>query len=129
MYRWRSRAHPAAVRRELVAHGWALHLINGRRVVSAGALFDRCTEVLAFPSWFGRTFDGLAFCLGDLSWLSGRGHVVLWEAWGVLAGRDPWTWRQAYRVFGAAAAERVAGAPPLYLLLRGDGPTTDIPVL
>jgi hypothetical protein len=128
VYRWRSRAHPASVGRELAALGWGWYVLDGRTVTGPASLFDRCAEVLAFPAWFGRTFEALADCLGDLSWLPGRGHVVLWEACGVLAGQDPPTWRLAYQVFADAAASRPATAPPLYVLLRGAGPV-DVPVL
>lgn len=119
VYRWRSRAHAGPLRRDLAAAGWALYVIDGRTVTGPGSLFDRCAELLAFPIWFGHTFDTLADCLADLSWLSGRGHVVLWEAWQVLARHDPKTWQLAYQVFAEAAAGRPAGTPPLYLLLRG----------
>jgi Barstar (barnase inhibitor) len=128
VYRWRSRAHPASVARELAAVGWGWYVLDGRSITGPAPLFDRCAEVLAFPAWFGRTFDALAHCLGDLSWLPGLGHVLLWEAWGMLAQQDPRTWRLAYQAFAGAAADRPATAPPLYLLLRGDGPA-DVPVL
>jgi hypothetical protein len=122
VYGWRSRAHPGPVRRDLAAAGWALYLVDGRTVTGPGSLFDRCAALLAFPVRCGRTFGALADCLGDLSWLPGRGHVVLWEAWQVLARRDPKTWQRAYQVFAGAAAGRPAAAPPLYLLLRGAAP-------
>jgi len=124
VYRWLSRAHPEAVRRELTAAGWAAHPLDGRGLVSAGQLLDLCARTLAFPGWFGHTWDGLADCLGDLSWLPGRGHVVLWDHHEVLARAEPKVWRMAYQAFADAAAVRAGdGAAPLYLLLRGPGPT------
>lgn len=126
VYRWLSRAHPSAVRRELAAAGWAAHQLDGRALGGRLDLFDRCAQELAFPGWFGRNWDALLDCLGDLSWLAGRGHVLLWEQYGGLARSDPRAWRQAYEVFGdAIAARREAGAPPLYVLLRGAGPVEE----
>jgi hypothetical protein len=123
VYRWLSRAHPEAVRRELTAAGWATHAIDGHRITGPQQLFDRCAHTMAFPGWFGHTWDGLADCLADLSWLPASGHVVLWDRFGVLARADPKAWRLAYQAFADASAARDrAAAPPLYLLLRGPGP-------
>jgi hypothetical protein len=126
IYRWLSRAHPSAVRRELAAAGWATHLLDGYAVDGKQELFDRCAEELAFPAWFGRTWEAFTDCLGDLSWLPGAGHVLLWEQYGVLARGDAKAWRLAYQAFGQAIdARRVTGATPLYVLLRGAGPVAE----
>jgi hypothetical protein len=124
VYRWLSRAHPGALRRELAAADWGLHPLDGRAVSDARSLFDRCARALSFPAWFGHNWDTLADCLGDLSWLPGAGHVLLWERYGVLAHADARAWRRAYEVMvDATAARRRIGATPLFVLLRGRGPT------
>ncbi|MFC0529610.1 barstar family protein [Phytohabitans kaempferiae] len=126
VYRWLSRAHPSAVRRELAAAGWAVHPLDGRALTGRLDLFDRCAEELAFPGWFGRNWNAFSDCLGDLSWLTGAGHVLLWEHYGTLARTDPKAWQQAYQVFdGAIGARATAGVPPLYVLLRGVGPVEE----
>lgn len=123
VYRWLSRSHVEPSRRDLSAAGWRLHTLDGRGITSANRLFDRCARALAFPSWFGHNWDALADCLGDLSWLPGRGHVLLWEQYGVLARSEPKAWRMAHQVFTVAIEERQRnGQPPLYVLLRGAGP-------
>lgn len=136
VYRWRSRAHIGPVRRELTAAGWTLHVLDGRTVTGRDALLDRLADELAFPAWFGRNFDALADCLGDLSWLPGVGHVLVWDQWGTLAAADPKAWRQACLTLDVAITARVdSGLVPLYALLRGSGPVdhpetgTPIPVL
>jgi hypothetical protein len=136
VYRWRSRAHVGSIRRELAAAGWTLHVLDGRFLGRREDLLDRLAAELSFPAWFGRNFDALADCLGDLSWLSGVGHVLVWDHWGNLAAADPKAWRQAYQTLRAAVAARGgAGLVPLYVLLRGPGPALDpddgepIPVL
>lgn len=126
VYRWLSRAHPSAVRRELAAAGWAAHVLDGRSVTGRIQLFDQCAEELAFPGWFGRNWDAFADCVGDLSWLPGAGHVLLWEQYGVLARGDAKSWRMAYQAFRLAIeARRAADLAPLYLLLRGSGPVAE----
>ncbi|SDZ06934.1 Barstar (barnase inhibitor) [Micromonospora pattaloongensis] len=135
VYRWLSRAHPEPVRRELSAADWTSHLLDGRGLTGATEVLDRHAEQLSFPGWFRHTWDGFADCLADLSWLPGRGHLLLWERYGVLARTDPTAWAVTYRSLVAATrSRRVAGLPPLYVLLRGPGPVTDpegapIPVL
>jgi len=145
LYRWRSRAHPGAVRRELAAVGWGGYAMTGP-VTDAGRFFDGCAAALAFPRWVGHSWLGrgggvmsweaLADGLADLSWLPGYGHVLLWERYGMLADRDLKAWRRAYETLGGAPAARVRyAAAPLYVLLRGSGPQTSpvdgapIPVL
>ena len=40
-------------------------------------LIERLATALVFPDWFGRNWDGLADCLGDLSWLpESRGYLL-----------------------------------------------------
>jgi len=36
-------------------------------------------RAMEFPGWFGGNFDALADSLGDLSWLSGDGYLLLLE--------------------------------------------------
>ena len=130
VYRWRSRAHPSAVRRELAAVDWLGYRLDGRRVTDAAALHDRCASLLSFPAWFGRDWTGLVDCLGDLSWLPAvtegvpaRGQVVLWDGYATLAASDGRAWRRGYEAFETAIGLRVRyRLSPLYLLLRGAGP-------
>ena len=136
MYRWRSRAHPGAVRRELARADWGGYPLPGHELTDGVRFLDACAAALAFPGWFGHTWPALAECLADLSWLPGRGHVVLWERYGVLGATDRAAWRHGYEVLVSATAERARrGAAPLYVLLRGAGPDrspaddTPIPVL
>ena len=130
VYRWRAKAHPAALRRDLTAAGWSLHVLDGAALTTPEQVFDAFAGRLAFPAWFGRRWDALADCLTDLSWLPGRGHVLLWDRYAVLALADEKAWRQAYRVCADAIAERRrTGAPPLYVLLRGPAPILSDPPL
>jgi hypothetical protein len=129
MYRWRSRAHPAAIGRELAEADVASHVLDGTRVGDAESLFALCAATLHFPDRFTEDWAGLADCLRDLSWLHGRTQVLLWEHYGTFARRDPGAWAAARDVFGAGAAVSGKDGPPLYVLLRGPGPAEGIPLL
>lgn len=133
VYRWLSRAHIESVRRELHVAGWALYPLEGRGIVGATQLFDRSAKAMAFPAWFGHNWDALGDCLNDLGWLPGLGHIVLWNQYGVLGRADPKSWRMAYYVMSTAIETRqIAGARPLFVLLRGAGPIeqpeADVPI-
>jgi len=45
--------------------------------VSKGDVLEAFARALAFPDWFGRNWDALEDCLGDLSWRKADGHVLL----------------------------------------------------
>lgn len=42
-------------------------------------LLSSVAAALNFPSWFGRNWDALEDCLGDLSWSDAAGHVLIVE--------------------------------------------------
>lgn len=133
VYRWRSRAHPGSLGRELTGAGWSGYALT--RVSDSVGFFEECAEVMTFPAWFGHTWEGVGDCLADLTWLPGAGHVLLWERYGELAG-DGKSWRRAFETLERAVAARIRYAsPPLYVLLRGTGPDSSpvdgvpIPVL
>lgn len=49
------------------------------RIDAQRDLFERIAKALEFPHWFGGNWDALEDCLGDLSWRSGSGQVLLFE--------------------------------------------------
>ena len=135
LYRWRSRAHPGAVRRELTGAGWSGYPLAGP-VTDAGGFFDGCAAALAFPDWVGHSWAAVTDGLADLSWLPAQGHVLLWERYGTLAASDGTAWWHAYETLERALGRRAReDASPLFVLLRGVGPATSpvdgapIPVL
>ena len=46
---------------------------------SKDRVLERFAQALRFPDWFGGNFDALADSLGDLSWLSAEGYLLLIE--------------------------------------------------
>lgn len=58
----------------LQGSGYAIARVDLRQPV-----FDAFSRALGFPDWFGRNWDALHDCLGDLSWLEAPGYVLLME--------------------------------------------------
>jgi hypothetical protein len=52
-------------------------------------LLMRIAAALAFPRWFGRNWDALEDCLGDLAWRAGEGHVLIIEGFEDVRARQP----------------------------------------
>lgn len=42
---------------------------------------EKIARALAFPDWFGGNWDALEDSLGDLSWRTGDGHVLVFTAY------------------------------------------------
>lgn len=130
VYRSPGPADPDEIGRVAAAAGWGVHLLDGRATGSKAELLAAVGEALSFPEWYGRNWDALADCLSDLSWLAGRGEVLIWHDYGVLAVGDPDAWRVAYEVLAWARP-----SVPLVVVLTGDGPAhspvdgTPIPLL
>src|SRR5262249_40937210 len=59
------------------APGFVVRSLDGARCRTKRTLLDEMARVLAFPAYFGRSWDALEDCLTDLSWLPGAGYVLV----------------------------------------------------
>jgi len=67
--------------------------VRGSKLASAeinisNNVFEAFAAALAFPDWFGRNWDALEDCLGDLSWRKAEGHVLLIDGFAAVARDD-----------------------------------------
>ena len=64
-----------------VTRGSGLHVarIDFAGATAKDAVLARIAGALAFPQWFGGNWDALEDCLGDLSWMTAGGYVLLFE--------------------------------------------------
>lgn len=77
----------------------------------------RIAAALGFPAWFGRNWDALADCLGDLSWWPASGYVLLLDHAGGWRDADPDGFATLLGVLGDAAAAWSAQRIPFWALL------------
>ncbi|MEU1498618.1 barstar family protein [Streptomyces sp. NPDC005732] len=88
----------------LAAAGWAQVRLDLTGVTDKPAFMDRCARALGLPDWFGRNWDALADCLGDLSWAPpARGRLLVVTGWRDFARAAPRDWEVAQEVFAEAA--------------------------
>jgi Barstar (barnase inhibitor) len=81
------------------------------------ALLERVARALDFPRWFGGNWDALEDCLGDLSWSSADGHVLLIEGAAELPADERGILVDILASVAAAWAER--GRPFFAVFLDG----------
>ncbi|MGK5629415.1 barstar family protein [Streptomyces sp. URMC 123] len=85
--------------------GWSAVLLDLDGVTDKERFMDRCAEALRLPDWFGRTWDGLADCLIDLSWCPpAPGRLLALRAWQGYAAAAPRDWAVVEDVLTGAVA-------------------------
>lgn len=92
------------------AGGWAHVRLDLAGVTGKSAFMDHCARALDLPDWFGRNWDALADCLGDLSWAPpARGRLLVVTGRRDFARAAPREWGAVPDVF-AEATDRWRGA-------------------
>ncbi|MPY53240.1 barstar family protein [Streptomyces acidicola] len=106
----------------LVASGWAHIELDLAGVTDKSAFMDRCARALDLPDYFGRNWDALADCLGDLSWApAARGRLVVVTGWQEFALAAPHDWGIAQEVLGEAGDRWRDTETPLQVVLALGG--------
>jgi hypothetical protein len=90
------------------------------RARTAAGLHAALARALRFPAHYGKNWDALADCLGDLSWLEGPGWVLLLDGADGLAAASPDDLATALEVLRSAAASWAEEGRPFVALLRGE---------
>lgn len=91
---------------------------------AAGDVFDAMARSLGFPDWFGRNWDALEDCLGDLSWRADAGRVLLLRTYprderlGILVD-----------VLGSSAEFWAGRGRPFFAVFVDPGGKLDLPAL
>ena len=99
--------------------GLTLIRIDLKGLASKAGLLGRVARALNFPDWFGKNWDALNDCLTDLSWLDGRGWVIIFENSKHLAARKPQVFHSAVKVFQSANDYWRQAGKPFWVLFHG----------
>lgn len=124
VYRWHTELAAADLADSVTGAGWSLAQVA---VVAEtkDEVLGAIGAALRFPPHFGRNLDALWDSLRDLS----APTVLLWETWGCAAYADRADFDKIVRVLQERSAEISEDRPAFTVLLRGDGPETDLPDL
>lgn len=102
---------------------FSIHRVDLSAVRDRDGLFERLATSLEFPDWFGRNWDALADCLGDLSWLRANGYMLLLEHCDGFRAAHGADFATALQVFAAAAEAWRDERVPFWVLvdMHADG--------
>ena len=110
---------PNLIERAAAAAGLTVVRIDLKRLASKAGFLARAARALKFPDWFGKNWDALNDCLIDLSWLNGRGWVIIFENSKDLAARKPQVFHSAVEVFQSANDYWRQAGKPFWVLFHG----------
>ncbi len=127
VYRWRSTEPAQLIRRVVKEAGWRYYLLDGQEITDKETFLAACAQAFSFPDWFGHNWDALEECLTDLD--EAPGYVVVFDDWAQFATNDPDAWETALDIFTEVVNTWWQSDTPMYVLLRGEGPQIDVPVL
>lgn len=84
-----------ALEAECDARGRPSVVLDTADVADKEGFMAAISEALALPGWFGRNWDALAECLGDVP----SSTVLVWDGWTDMARADPRATEVAIEVF------------------------------
>jgi RNAse (barnase) inhibitor barstar len=123
VYQWHAAFGPDDVRHTVEHAGARFAYVDGWTHQEKTELLEAFADALGFPDSSGLDFDVLT---DHLRRLDERPTVLLWDGWGPLARTD----RSSFDAAADILAGRTADGPaPMSVLLRGDGPSIDVPSL
>ncbi|MFI2616820.1 barstar family protein [Streptomyces sp. NPDC018584] len=98
--------------------GWTTATLHLTGVADKAGFMERCARGLGLPDWFGRNWDALADCLGDLSWAPpARGRLIVVSGWQEYARAAPQEWAVAQEVFSSSVEHWRGAEAPLEIVL------------
>lgn len=96
----------------------ALFRLSLRGISSKDGFLDAIASGLHFPDWFGRNWDALEDCLGDMSWHPAAGYVVILSQADEFRANDEESFLLALRVFQSAAESWRNDGVPFWTLVE-----------
>ena len=127
LYRWHSAAHVEDIAHAVDKAGWRFFYLDGWTVEDKESFLKAAGAALDLPDYDGASFDVLSDRLADLTADGKDGIVLIWDGWSPLGRADEQAFNIALTVFGGRVhAER---GDKLAVLLRGEGPSIDVPEL
>ncbi len=96
------------------SRGFFVATISGTALSSDAELFDALASAFEFPDYFGRNWDAVADCLGDLAWLDAEGFVLIIDGADSQGLAEPLA--RLLQIWQSAAQEWSAERKPFHLV-------------
>jgi len=116
---YRLPAEAAWIFRAAKANGFAYWRVDMATVQDKSGLLAALARALEFPDWFGGNWDALQDCLGDLSWRTAPGYVIVLEHCQRLAKQARQDVETALEVFDTTAEFWREQHIPFWIFLGG----------
>lgn len=127
VYLWHNASHVPDVAHAVEHAGWRFVHLDGWTIEDKPSFLKAIGSAFELEDDLGESFDALSDALGDVTANGHHGIVLLWDGWSPLARADEQAFNVAVSVLGGRVnADR---GDKLAVLLRGDGPTVDLPQL
>lgn len=126
LYQWHNAAHVEDVQHAVEKAGWAFCHLDSWTVEDQESFLKAAAASCSLPDT-ADSFDSFAQELDGVSGGDRRGLVLLWDGWSPLARHDEGAFTSALGAFGKRARSDANGK--FAVLLRGDGPSIDVPEL
>lgn len=97
--------------------GFAAAVVDLAGCLDKDEVLDRFAAALRLPDWFGRNWDALVDCLGDLSWLPADGYLLLLDHVGAWRTAEPDQFATALEILDDAARTWSAQRVPFWTLV------------
>jgi RNAse (barnase) inhibitor barstar len=96
----------------------AMFRLNLQGVATKDDFLDAIASSLHFPDWFGRNWDALEDCLGDMSWHAAPGYVVILAHADEFRANEQDSFLLALRIFQSAAESWREDGVPFWTLVE-----------
>ena len=127
VYHWASAADARVVEHAAERADWRYVGLDTWLVEGKDEFLQECKRAFGIDPNDEHSFDGLGDSLNDVTPGDASGVVVLWDGWAPFARADRHAFDVAVDVFAARVETDRAGA--FAVLLKGQGPQTDLPEL
>lgn len=121
LYRLRSGARDETIEQLAKEHGWHMARVNGDKISDKSSFIRIVGKALNFPDYSATNWDAFEESLRDLSWLSGKGVVLLYDEPDRFAAADGKAWAIARDILGDAPKTLSTRERPLVILFRRAG--------
>jgi RNAse (barnase) inhibitor barstar len=115
---FRSAIRTAEIVAAATTAGLQVYKIDLAKAHGKSGLFDAFAKALKFPAHSGKNWDAFNDCLSDLSWLDGKGWVLILTNCRPFATRHEADFDMAIEIFGGVVASWQEEGRPFWVIVK-----------